>query len=91
MLIFNFGGGFYASTGTGQSALLKFLSYISPARYSTELLLRRVLAGKAGGDMVLTMLGFTWGSATCVTLLVSFIILCFLMGWIVLIYETRNY
>ena len=67
------------------------MSYVSPARYAAELLLRRVLAGKTGGDLVLVMLGFTWGTATCIALLVSFTLICLFTGWAVMIYKTKDF
>ena len=49
LIVFSFGGGFYANTGDGQNYIVQLISYVSPIRYSTELLLRRVVAGKQGG------------------------------------------
>ena len=50
LMIFCFGAGIYVNTAAGASFLVTFLTYISPLRYSTELLMRRILAGKMGGD-----------------------------------------
>ena len=91
LIMFSFGAGFYANTGSGQNYLVAFISYISPMRYSTELLMSRVVAGKPGGEAVLTLLGFTWGDATCVTLLIGFIFTCFVGGWLRLMWTTRDY
>ena len=46
LYIFSFGGGFYANTGTNENFFVTALTYISPIRFSTELLMRRVLAGR---------------------------------------------
>ena len=51
--IFTFGAGFYANTGTGMNFLVRIITYVSPMRYTSELLMRRVLEGKRGGDQVL--------------------------------------
>ena len=91
LIMFNFGAGFYANTGSGSNFIVSFISYISPLRYSTELLLSRVVAGKPGGVDVLDHLGFTWGTSTCILLLINFTVVCFLVGWISLLWKTRDY
>ena len=53
LIMFSFGAGFYANTGSGQNIVVQMISYISPMRYSTELLMSRVVAGKPGGEVVL--------------------------------------
>ena len=88
--MFSFGGGFYVNTN-GETMLLKILTYISPVRFSTELLMRRVLAGRPEMDMVLDRLGFTWGETRCIMFLVIFIVACVLIGWASLLFKTRNY
>ena len=42
-MIFSFGGGMYANTGENANPLIKAITFISPIRYSTELLMRRIL------------------------------------------------
>jgi len=91
LIMFSFGAGFYANTGEDQNLAVRIISYISPMRYSTELLMTRVLAGKPGSDEVLDLLGFTWGSFACVNLLLGFIFGCFIIGWVTLLWKTRNY
>lgn len=91
LIMFSFGAGFYANTGAQANFVVQAITYISPMRYSTELLMRRVVAGKPGGDAVLDALGFTWGSTTCVMLLIGFIFACFIAGWAVLLWKTREY
>ena len=53
LIMFSFGAGFYANTGAGQNFVVQLISYISPMRYSTELIMSRVVAGKPGGEVVL--------------------------------------
>ena len=40
---YNFGGGFVANLKEGQNIVIKGISYISPMRYSSELLMRRII------------------------------------------------
>lgn len=91
IIMFSFGAGFYANTGEDQNFVVQFITYISPLRFTTELLMRRVLAGKAGGAVVLELLGFTWGASACYTLLGFFSIECFIVGWISLVYKTHKF
>ena len=91
LIMYCFGAGFYANTGSGMNFVVRFISWISPMRYCTELLVSFVLAGKPGGEVVLETFGFTWGTATCTLLLILWIITCFLVGWISLLWRTRNY
>lgn len=91
LIMFSFGAGFYANTGSSANFVVKFISYISPMRYSTELLMSRVVAGKPGGDAVMDALGLTWGTQTCIMLLIGFILVCFVAGWIVLLWKTREF
>ena len=42
-LIFNMGGGTFANVGGDSSWFQKFISYISPMRYTGEILLRRLI------------------------------------------------
>ena len=53
LYIFSFGGGFYANTGANENYLVEALTYISPVRFSSELLMRRVLAGREETDIIL--------------------------------------
>lgn len=46
VIIFSFGAGLYSNTGTSANILVKFISWISPLHYSTELLLRQMLKDK---------------------------------------------
>ena len=91
LIAFSFGGGFYANTGEGGNYLVQAISYVSPIRYTTELLLGRVVAGKEGGEELLEQLGLTWGFDTCIYLLIAFTLACFTAGWIILLYVTRKY
>lgn len=91
MMLFSFGAGFYANTGSGSTWFVKAISYVSPMRYTTQLLFERVIAGKQGSEFVLELLGFTWETTTCVMLLITFTLVCFVVGWLSLLWKTRNY
>ena len=91
LIMFTFGAGVFANTGDSANFIVKILTYISPMRYSTELLFRKIIAEKEGGELVLAHLGYTWGNSTCFLLLITWIIVCFFVGWISLLYRTRNY
>ena len=91
LIMFSFGAGFYANTGSGQNIVVQLISYISPLRYSAELLMSRIVAEKPGGEVVLDYLGFTWGDTQCVMLLIGFTFACFVGGWLVLLWKTREY
>jgi hypothetical protein len=43
MFLFGMGGGILAHIGPGTNFLIRFLSWISPFRYGTELILRCIL------------------------------------------------
>lgn len=91
VMMFCFGAGIYANTGSGMNLIVRLISYVSPMRYTTELLMSQIVAGKPGGDAVLDSFGFTWGTATCTLLLILWTITCFLVGWLSLLWRTRNY
>ena len=90
IMVFCYGAGIYANTAAGANLVVQILSYISPIRYSCELLLRRVLAGKLGGEQVLEAFGFEWGSDHCMMMLVLWTLFCFIIGWIVIVWKTRQ-
>ena len=90
LILFCFGAGFYANTGEGSNPVVLFISYISPLRYTTELLMQRIVGNKVGGELILNRLGFTWGDGTCLSLLLMFTILCFIVGWLSLLLKSRR-
>ena len=90
LILFSFGGGFYANTGEGQNPFVRIISLISPMRYSAELLMRQELKEKPGSEYVLEGIGYTWGNFACCMLLLSFSIVTFLIGWIALVAKTSQ-
>ena len=90
IMMFSFGAGIYVNTATGANVVVLILSYISPMRYSCELLMRRILTGKMGGDYVLDIFGFDWGSDYCIWILLEWTLFYFVVGWLVLVWKTRQ-
>ena len=91
LYLFSFGGGFYANTGANENYVVEALTYISPVRFSSELLMRRVLAGREETDIILEQLGFTWGEERCILCLIIFLVVCFFMGWASFLFKMRNF
>ena len=89
-MLFSLGGGMYASTGDGANPLIKVISYISPIRFSSELLLRRIMHGKLGEEAVLNQFGYTWTPQNCVLALITFTLVSFFSGWIIIAFKYRN-
>ena len=90
LMMFCFGAGFYANTGDGANIVVQLISYISPLRYSSELLMRSAMEDKPGGDAVLEVFGFTWGTSLCIGILVVFTVVTFFGGWITLLWKNRK-
>lgn len=90
-IVFSFGSGLYANTGQTASLPVKLISYLSPMRYSSELLLRRLLGSWVGKEIVLEQLGYTWGDSTCTLLLFGFIFTCFFTGWVNIFFKYRHF
>ena len=88
LILFNFGGGFYANTGEGQNPFVRIISLVSPMRYSAELLMRQELKEKAVSEYLLENIGYTWGNWACCMLLLFFSYVTFLIGWIVIVAKT---
>ena len=91
LILFSFGAGFYANTGSGANFVVDAITYISPMRFSTELLMRRALSGKTGASQVLSLLGYTWGNPVCFTLLAFSAVEYFFVGWLCLVYKTHKF
>ena len=89
-MIFSFGGGMYANTGSGANPLIRALSFISPIRPASELLLRAILKEKQGGSVVLAYFGFTWGERVCFLALAGFTAVALVAGWLVIAFKYRN-
>ena len=70
--------------GDGASPVVRFFSTISPVRYGVELAMRRVTAEKHLQDEILEHFGYTAGTAFCFAYLLSFAILCFFLGWLIM-------
>ena len=91
LMMFCFGGGIYVNVGEGVNYFVKAITYISPMRYTTELLMRRVLASKLGADIVLDLFGFTWGEELSMGALAAWTIAYFFIGWLSILWKTRDF
>ena len=90
IMIFNFGAGFFANTGSGANWFVTGLSYFSPFRYSAEIQLRRVTQGRPFQEQILEHFGYTYGLIDCFIFMAGFCVLCFFAGWIILYLKNRN-
>lgn len=88
MILFNLGAGSFSNLGNS-NWMGTFLSYISPMRYASELLLRRLLSEKFYQDYVYEFFHYEYGVATCYSVLAGFAVFYFLLGWLILLIKTR--
>jgi hypothetical protein len=64
MLLFGMGGGLLASIGPNTNFIIRFLSWVSPFRYGSELILRCVLTGiepPGTEEFILNAINFNYG------------------------------
>lgn len=92
MIILNFGAGALANTGEGANWFIMFLTYISPVKYLTELLMKQILKGEPTQivDYALTYYGYTISSEVCYIVAIGLILTTFCLGWIVLTCKLRD-
>jgi hypothetical protein len=88
VILFNFGSGCFTNLTTA-NWLVTFLGYISPFRYSTELVLRFLLDQKDFGEQTLEFFGYTYGEKICFIVLVGETLLFFLTAWITLVIKSK--
>lgn len=89
ILMFALGAGKFINL-RNKSWILKFLSFISPMKYGTELILRVVLKGRNDEAMfLLNHLGLNEGQWHCEKMILLFSILFFMIGWAVMVYKAR--
>lgn len=80
VMLFNLGAG-HTKNLSNANYFAWFISEISPVRYGTELLMKRIIKGKAGEPVVMTMLGFTKSEEECYLTLLVMGTLLFFVGW----------
>ena len=85
IFIFNMGGGCSVNVGKEANIVPMLISSVSPIRYGTEMLLRRVLQGKPWAEPILIQLGYTQGDYNCLLIAATLSIVYFSVGWINLI------
>ena len=84
MITFGIGGGFVANTGAGANWFVTFLAYVSPLRYASEIILRRMTVGRTVQDDILDHFGYTYGIERCFACVIGFGVFCFILGWYVM-------
>ena len=90
IFIFNMGAGSYVNIGSGVGHFPLVVATLSPIRYGTEMLLARILQGKAFAKPVMLSLGYTLGDTNCLIAAAIISIVLFFTGWINLI-RTNSY
>jgi hypothetical protein len=81
-MIMNFGAGMTVNVGQGASPVVRAISYISPNRYSGEMVLRTLLAGKEGEQLILNYYGYDWGYKRCMIGILVIFSVYYILGWI---------
>jgi hypothetical protein len=89
-MLFSLGGGMYANTGQSSNLLIKLIGCISPIRYSSELLMRRILVEKQVGNKILEYFGYTSTPKNCYLAIIAFTTFCFIAGWMIIAFKYRN-
>lgn len=89
IMLFTLGGGLFANINS--SFVAEFLGWVSPLKYGSELILRRLLDGQNldASDEVLSVIGYTAGGATCVWILIMMYIGCVSVGLVALVFRAK--
>lgn len=97
VIAFNMAAGIFVNTSKSNKQgmsdwLVYYLQFVSPARATCELMLRREIAGKNTfvQSVILQFLGYTWGYRTCYLFMVGYILFIWLLGWAVLVFKARK-
>jgi len=90
ILMFNLGAGHTANIGNGAPIFARFISTVSPVRYSTEMLMYRIVKGNVAEQFILMNLGFTTGDTNCILALFIIALTLFCVGWFNLIRNNCN-
>ena len=91
LTIYYMGSGMMANAAT-TNWFGTFLQYISPLRFLNELSFRRMLAGRNViiSDLILNQLGFTWGYTACSIAILSYMVVCLVLGWFFMTYRAKG-
>jgi hypothetical protein len=89
VILFSLGGGLLINVNS--SFVAKFLGWVSPFKYGSELILRRLLDGQNSdaSDEVLNFLGYQVGSATCIWTLIMMYLGCIGVGLVALVFRAK--
>ena len=86
--VLNFGGGTFANLGSGANWFVKLIGYVSPFRYSIELLLRCMLKGLWYLDQVCEFYEYTY-KAKCVWICLGFALFFSVTSYLATIIKSR--
>eukprot|EP00347_Sterkiella_histriomuscorum_P020203 403338701 len=93
MVLFNLGAGSFSNLGNA-NFVGKFLGWISPMRYSSELLLRRLIykknyLGINYSQVVMDYFGYNYGDKVCYSVLIGMMLFYFFMTWLIIYIKTK--
>jgi hypothetical protein len=88
-ILFSFGAGSLTNLGS-TNVVVTFLSYISPFRYSCELFMRRLLAGREYKNTVLNFLDYTYGYEICYFSLIALTVFFILLAWLIIYLRSKS-
>ena len=91
IILFNFGSGIMANTGGDVNPIIKFLSWVSPMHYGTELLFKEVTKGRIAEQVLLDHFGYNDSNYVCYGFLGGFSLLFLILGWINLWAQNRSH
>lgn len=89
LMLFSLAAGHTANLGAA-NLFTRVIASISPVRYGTELLMKKILKGKAGEPYLLKMLGFEKSETECYLALLATGLLLFFVGWFNIVRKNRH-
>ena len=83
------GAGSFVNLGT-PSAIVKFISTISPLRYSVERVFRRIVSKNTFEHVLLSFFSFNAGDLDCIKIMAGLALGFFFAGWALLVYRSNR-
>lgn len=81
IVVMNFGSGLFINNNT-TNIFVRFLTHVSPFRYSSEAMMRCFLKNKPYTELLFDYFNFTLGDEKCLQICFGFFILFFVMSWL---------
>lgn len=94
VIAFLMSSGIFANVSKGGgSAFVYYLQFVSPTRYGVELMMKQELLGRNPlvNKTLLNYLGFDWSQWRLYSFLVAYCVFMFFVGYLVLLYKSRNF